>query len=272
MNITQILISGIIAFLAFGLGRLAGRKLIPDHDPKHTSKRTAVSVTVLVLAISLSQAFFYYSNRTNSIQNQITYAIETTPGMEIFKAIRHADPVEYKRLLDRLVQMAQNQDPNASATATQLTRETTARYFDLAGDEAVIGYLKTHTAAMQVLAEVDPLFVCSLENPVVYGPVNATQLAQLAKFPLAKALEDVMRSAVLTKQSVNPQQRAEALQNFATEYQIEHPKQWALIASQLKVSTHPELLERARAFVHFYETLANGPVAKSASVYRQMRQ
>jgi hypothetical protein len=272
MNITQILISGIIASLAVGLGRLVGRKLIPDHDPKHTSKRTAVTVTLVGLAIALSQAFFYYSNHSASIQNQATHAIETTPGMEIFQAIRHADPVEYKRLMDQLVQLAQNKDPNARAKAIQLTRETTGRYFDLASDEAVIEYLKAYTAALRALAEVDPLFVCNLENPQVYGPANAAQLTQLARFPLAKAMEDVVRSSLLTTQSVTPEQRVAALQDFAAQYQIKHPEQWGLITSQLKVFTQPELQVRARAFVHFYETLANGPVAKNASVYRQLHK
>lgn len=272
MDIAQILISGVLGALAWRLGQLTGRKWITGTAPKDTIKRTAVQVLVLVSALGLSQVYFFQSKRTPDIQAQMHQALDNTPGLEIFRAVRRVDPAEYERLTEEFFALAQSKDPDAQAKAAQIVREATGRYFDRASDEAVAGYLKTHAAAMNALAETDPLFVCRLENPQVYGPVNAAQLAQLAQFPLDQAMENVIRSALQATQSVAPEQRDAATEAFAIQYQTDHPQRWNQIISDHLVFTQPELRERARAFAHFYETLADVPMAQGASVFRKMRQ
>lgn len=141
MDIAQILISGVLGALAWRLGQLAGRKWVTGTAPKDTIKRTAVQVWVLVLvsALGLSQVYFFQSKRTPDMRAQMHQALDNTPGLEIFRAVRRVDPAEYERLTEGFFALAQSKDPNAQAKAAQIVREATGRYFDRASDEAVAG-------------------------------------------------------------------------------------------------------------------------------------
>jgi len=255
--------SSSIAGYVGAFGVIAGIQLSKAWIPQETKfsklKRALVTVIVSLIVILVGIVLPASLDAKTASYKNLDALITSTPGLEAFSIIKECDKKNYEEMILSLVARTSNKNRDeAGLIIGEVVRSTMRKYFAQASASSLKLYISNYINFLHYLIDNEPIEVCRIENPDVYG---APRTAHTLRAGSVSGTSDAIRMIVKDKSeltALEPEKDSAALQAFLSRFEQRHPKEWSDLMSPLMVTDPVIVKHLAEKYLLLYtEMLTN---------------
>ncbi|GAB1360687.1 hypothetical protein MASR1M31_25100 [Porphyromonadaceae bacterium] len=264
---------GILGSVAV-VGGIALSKRIFSEDSKFVKiKRGAITIAFFIAVLGTYLLLMNVVFGKILYHDKIDKMLTSTAGLELFQEIRKNDRTNYDAILNEITDSTYGKSAtDLSMKANNIGREATKKYFSKASSSDIRDYLVLYIRAMNKLLDSHPIVICQLENPQVYGSIDATAMTELVSLGVFDALGKLIKNSISSIKSSNDEIDQAALQEYLAEYQTLNPTDWNDIVATQRRQNNDELKVLAAKYIAFYTKMLEYQDDALASIYRGLRQ